>query len=208
MIAALTGTVQFKDLSSVVINCAGVGYRAFCAPNTLAQLTTGEEVTLLTTLVVREDALTLYGFNEPAEQELFTLVQTVSGIGPKGALATLSVFTAAQFATAVASGDVKSLQRIPGVGKKVAERLALELKDKVKALSLPEEAGATLDQLAAGEAVAASGIQAEVVQALIGLGFSEAQGSAAVAAVLQQNPDAAKTSSSLLRLALATVAKK
>lgn len=114
MIASLHGTVVDKGLDSVVVECGGVGYLCQATPRTLAELPGGAEVTVLTTMVVREDAMTLYAFSDAASREIFALVQTVSGVGARNALALLSVLTPGEIAGAVADGDVKALQRAPG----------------------------------------------------------------------------------------------
>ena len=131
MIASVRGTVLSIALDHVVIDVGGVGFAVRTTPSTLGALRRGESATLSTTLVVREDSLTLFGFATPAAKELFELVQSVSGVGPKIALALLAVLDPEDLRRALAAGDTVALMRVPGIGRKGAERLVLELKDKV-----------------------------------------------------------------------------
>ena len=131
MIDSLHGEVLSIGLDHAVIECSGVGYRFLAAPSTLGRLARGERSRVLTSMVVKDDGVTLYGFADAESREMFHKLQTVSGLGPKLALAALSVFEPGQLSAHIAAGDVKAIQTIPGVGKKMAERIALELKDKV-----------------------------------------------------------------------------
>lgn len=200
MIAALRGEVLSIGLDHAVIDCAGVGYKILATPPTLGSLQRGEQASVLTTLVVKEDSMTLYGFRDTADREMFHTLQGVSGLGPKLALAALSVMGASELAQAISSGDSKTLQSIPGVGKRMAERLALELKDKVAGF-------APAPAQSAGEQATASGpVVEEVTEALLGLGFTEKAARPVVAAMAAENPDA--ENSTLLRAALAQLGKK
>ncbi|MCX7443848.1 Holliday junction branch migration protein RuvA [Corynebacterium sp. P7003] len=181
MIASLHGEVIDIGLNTAVIECAGVGYVFTATPRTLATLRRGESSRVLTTLVVREDAMSLYGFTDATSREMFTLLQSVSGLGPRLALAAQSVFSAAELAAAIGGGDAKSLQRIPGVGKRMAERMIVDLKDKVGAY-----AGETAPEVA--PVVVGSVVPEQVVEALVGLGFPERTASATVAAVSGDDP--------------------
>ncbi|MDU2585701.1 MAG: Holliday junction branch migration protein RuvA [Corynebacterium sp.] len=204
MIAALRGEVTHIGLDHGVIDCAGVGYKFLATPKTLGTLRRGEQATVLTNLVVKEDSLTLYGFSADEDREMFQVLQSVSGLGPKLALAALSVMGAGELAAAIGAEDVKALQSIPGVGKRMAQRLALELKDKVAgfAPSEPAAAGSVDTAIApAGGAVVES-----VTEALVGLGFSEKASRPVVESAYAENPDA--DTSSLLRAALAQLGKK
>ncbi|BFL74600.1 Holliday junction branch migration protein RuvA [Corynebacterium pseudogenitalium] len=204
MIAALRGEVTHIGLDHGVIDCAGVGYKFLATPKTLGTLRRGEQATVLTNLVVKEDSLTLYGFSADEDREMFQVLQSVSGLGPKLALAALSVMGAGELAAAIGAEDVKALQSIPGVGKRMAQRLALELKDKVAgfAPSEPAAAGSVDTAIApAGGAVVES-----VTEALVGLGFSEKAARPVVESAYAENPDA--DTSSLLRAALAQLGKK
>ena len=180
MIAAVRGPVVDVALDHVVVDCAGVGYRVLVTPATIAALTRGAETTLLTTMIVREDSMTLYGFTDGAARDLFVLLQTVTGVGPRLAMAALAVHEPAELATALASSNTKALTTVPGIGKRVAERLVVELRDKVSVVAdgsaSPHLGGTT--------------VGGEVAEALIGLGFTPAVAEKAVVAVLAENPDA------------------
>ena len=194
MIASVRGTVIDMGAAHVVIECGGVGHLVTVTARTGATLTRGEEGFLLTTLVVREDAMTLYGFASSQEREMFELLQTVSGLGPRLAMAVLQVLDPTDVAAAVAAGDSKRLQAANGVGKRMAERMLVELKDKVAPFAAPAGAGApTEDAAAAGtrpgaNAKAPAADADQVVGALTGLGFREQEASAAVADVLVADP--------------------
>lgn len=131
MIASLRGRVVSLRLDAVVLEVGGVGLLVQATPGTLAELRPGQEAELATSLVVREDALTLFGFADSDERDVFETVQTVSGIGPRLALAMLAVHTPDGLRTAVAKQDLTALTRVPGIGRKGAQRLVLELKDKL-----------------------------------------------------------------------------
>lgn len=193
MIATLRGTVLQVGLDQVVVEVGGVGLLTHTTPGTAAALRTGREATLSTTLVVREDALTLYGFGTADERDLFELVQTVSGVGPRIALAMLAVASPDQIRAAIAGGDVAALVKTPGIGKKGAERIVLELKDKVG----PLLAGDTTDTRPAP----VGGGHDQVSEALIGLGWSAKQADDAVAKATAANPALTEVSA-LLRAAL------
>lgn len=194
MIASVRGTVIDMGATYVVIECGGVGHLVTVTARTGATLTRGEEGFLLTTLVVREDAMTLYGFASSQEREMFELLQTVSGLGPRLAMAVLQVLDPTDLAAAVAAGDSKRLQAANGVGKRMAERMLVELKDKVAPFAAP--AGPDPSTVEASAAGARPGANAkapaadadQVVGALTGLGFREQEASAAVADVLAADP--------------------
>ncbi|GAA4962641.1 Holliday junction DNA helicase RuvA [Nonomuraea thailandensis] len=179
MIASVAGRVAAIAPDGAVIEVGGVGILTHCTPGTLATLRMGEEARLATSLVVREESLTLYGFATDDERAVFELLQTASGVGPKLALAMLAVHTPNTLRVAVASADVKALTQVPGIGQKGAQRIILELKDR---LGTPEEAvNAALN----GERVAAW--RDQVHSGLVGLGYSSKDADEAVAAV---EPDA------------------
>ena len=204
MIAALRGEVTHIGLDHGVIDCAGVGYKFLATPKTLGTLRRGEQATVLTNLVVKEDSLTLYGFSADEDREMFHVLQSVSGLGPKLALAALSVMGAGELAAAIGAEDVKALQSIPGVGKRMAQRLALELKDKVAGFASSEPAAAG----SVGTAIAPAGgaVVESVTEALVGLGFTDKGARPVVESAYAENPDA--DTSSLLRAALAQLGKK
>jgi holliday junction DNA helicase RuvA len=135
MIAQLTGKVLSLGVSWLVVDLSGMGLRVLCTPNSVSAVRVGEQVSLHTCLVVREDSLTLYGFETAAERDCFELVQTASGIGPRIAQAIVAVFGVEEFASAVLSGNTAAITRVPGIGPKGAAKLVLELKDKVGALA-------------------------------------------------------------------------
>lgn len=134
MIAQLTGTVTAVGGTWVVLDLSGFGVKALCTPGTVASVRVGESATLHTSLVVREDSLTLYGFTAADERDAFELVQSASGIGPKIAQATVSVLPPDELRTAISQGNIAALTRVPGIGPKGAQKMVIELKDKVNAL--------------------------------------------------------------------------
>ncbi|HLL82415.1 MAG TPA: Holliday junction branch migration protein RuvA [Longimicrobium sp.] len=172
MIAALRGVVLEKNLNDVVVDVNGVGYRVFMSLITLAALPDeGKEVRLRIRTVVREEALDLYGFLNAAEENLFLLLTSVSGIGPKLGMNVLSGLDVQELISAIGKGEVARLTKIHGVGKKTAERIVLELKDKMKALGVTESK-------VAGEKPSASppsGVKNDLVSALINLGYKPPQ---------------------------------
>ena len=133
MISSVRGEVIAIGLDHAVVEVGGVGLAVQATPNTLATLRRGQQARLATALVVREDSLTLFGFTDDEQRDVFGLLQSVAGIGPRMALATLAVLDPDALATALIQGDVKALTRVPGIGPKVAQRMVLELKDKVVA---------------------------------------------------------------------------
>lgn len=197
MIAAVRGEVLEVALDHVVIEAAGVGYRVNATPSTLSTLRTGTEARLITAMIVREDSMTLYGFTDTDTRDLFLTLLSVSGVGPRLAMATLAVHDAGALRQALHDGDVTALTRVPGIGKRSAERMVLELRDKVGAAG-------------AGAASAATGlnghaIRGPVVEALVGLGFAVKQAEEATDKVLAAEQDA--TTSGALRAALSLLGK-
>ncbi|MGH3942933.1 MAG: Holliday junction branch migration protein RuvA [Pseudonocardiaceae bacterium] len=175
MITSVRGEVLSVGLDHAVVEVGGVGLAVHAVPATLATLRRGEQARLATSLVVREDSLTLYGFADGAARELFVLLQTVSGVGPRLALAMLAVLEPDALRTALSGGDLTMLTRVPGIGRKGAERLVVELRDKV---------GAPLPTAAAPIAGGAGVVRTQVAEALVGLGFAARQAEQAVDAVL------------------------
>lgn len=196
MISTLRGRVLEVALGHCVIEAGGVGILVHATPTALSTMRRGEEGFLYTTLVVREDSLTLYGFESSAAREVFGLVQGVSGIGPRIALAVVATIDPGDLAAAVANEDVKTIQRVPGVGKRTAERMILDLREKLDAYA---ENGAAPDA-SNGTTTGALGGHADVITALEGLGFLTKDAASAVAKVSESEPDA--DSAALLRLAL------
>lgn len=196
MISSVRGEVLDVALDHAVIEAAGVGYRVMCAPSTLATLKRGSEARLIIAMIVREDSMTLYGFADGEARDLFWTLLGVSGVGPKIALATLAVYDAAALRRALADGDIAALTRVPGIGKRGAERMVLELRDKIGAV--PGAAG--------GASAVVHAVRGPVVEALVGLGFAVKQAEEACDRVLVDEPDA--TTSAALRSALSMLGKK
>jgi len=176
MITSLRGVVLSAGLDSAVIEVGGVGLLLHTTPATAASLRPGAEVVLATTLIVREESLTLYGFADADERAVFDLVLTVSGVGPRIALAMLAVHTPDGLRGAVSGGDLAALTKVPGIGKKGAERIVLELRDKIGVPTSGAAASAT-SRATADESTA------QVRDALVGLGWSAKQADEAVEAV-------------------------
>lgn len=174
MIGKLTGTLLEKNPPQILIDCHGVGYEVDVPMSTFYHLpNVGEAVALLTHFVVREDAQILYGFATATEREAFRQLIKVTGVGPRMALGLLSGLTVAELAHAVTAQEVARLVKVPGVGKKTAERLLLELKGKL---------GADLGPLPAG-AVATSDAHSDIQQALLALGYNDKEAAAALKAL-------------------------
>jgi Holliday junction DNA helicase RuvA len=196
MIASVRGEVLDIALDHVVIEACGVGYKVMATPSTLATLRRGSEARLITAMIVREDSQTLYGFADADARDLFSTLLSVSGVGPKIALATLAVYDAPSLRQALADGDVTALTRVPGIGKRGAERMVLELRDKIR----PVHASAgpvTLN---------GHSVRGPVVEALVGLGFALKQAEEATDKVLANEPEA--TTSGALRAALSMLGQK
>ncbi len=174
MIAQLTGTVRHLTTDKVVLEVGGVGYAISVTPRTSIQIVMGAALTLSTTLVVREDSLTLFGFLDPHERDIFETLQSVSGIGPKVALAITGALTPDELAQAIAAEDIKTIEKVPGIGKKGAQRLILELKGKLISDSAPQFTSSH------------HGVRDQLLAALTGLGFSAKESDLAINASLNQ----------------------
>ncbi len=199
MIASVHGTVLAVRLDAAIVEVGGVGLLVHATPATLAGLRVGSTAQLATSLVVREDALTLFGFADADEREVFESVQTVSGVGPRLALAMLAVHTPDGLRRAVVEEDLKALQRVPGIGLKGAQRIVLELKDRIGAPAGPSSAPAA--------AVFGGDRRDQVVEALVGLGWNARAAGDAVSEVLEgtEGPVAADEVAGVLRAALRTL---
>ncbi|OEJ97056.1 Holliday junction branch migration protein RuvA [Streptomyces thermolilacinus] len=197
MIAFVTGPVAALAPTTAVIEVGGVGMAVQCTPNTLSTLRIGQEARLHTSLVVREDSLTLYGFADDDERQVFELLQTASGVGPRLAQAMLAVHTPDALRAAVASGDEKALTAVPGIGKKGAQKLLLELRDRL---------GAPLGTTAR-PATAAPGWRDQLHAALVGLGYAAREADDAVTAVTPhaEAADGEPQIGALLKAALQTL---
>jgi Holliday junction DNA helicase RuvA len=180
MFYSLTGKILKIDEQSFAISCGGVGFKCFSTHNTLESLRRlpSDEATVYTHLNVREDALDLFGFYTEQEMDAFKLLITVSGVGPKAALAILSQLTPDSFAIAVSSGDVKAITAANGVGPKLAQRVIMELKDKIGSVSfISDESSVVSESL---NAVNSMSNTSEAILALVGLGYSQSEASIAV----------------------------
>ena len=177
MIASVHGRVAAVSPDGAVVEVGGVGLAVQCTPGTIARLQVGEQARLATSLVVREDSLTLYGFADDDERSLFELLQTANGVGPRLAQAVLAIHPPREVRRAVSMGDLKALMQVPGIGKKGAERLVLELRDRIGAPVL------------SGPGDGAGGLAApwaeQVRQGLVGLGWTASQADQAVASVAE-----------------------
>lgn len=199
MIASLTGTVGGLLPDGVVLTVGGVGLAVQTTPGTRARLRLGEQVSLATSLVVREDSLTLYGFADDDERALFELLQTSTGVGPRLAQAVLSVHAPDAVRAALLGEDLAALTLVPGIGRKGAQRMVLELKDKV---------GSFAGAAPVGPSAGAPGWRATLAQALVGLGWSASQAEEAVARLAEAHPDAGDADvPALLREALTLLSR-
>ncbi|WP_406150670.1 Holliday junction branch migration protein RuvA [Streptomyces sp. NBC_01012] len=180
MIAFVSGPVAALGPATAVIEVGGIGMAVQCTPDTLTGLRIGKEARLATSLVVREDSLTLYGFADDDARQVFELLQTASGVGPRLAQAMLATHSPDALRIAVATGDEKALTAVSGIGKKGAQKLLLELKDR-----LGEPVGAHIGQQGIGAAVSSSW-RDQLTAALIGLGYATREADEAVTAVAPQ----------------------
>ncbi len=175
MIAQLNGTPAALGPNWVVLDVHGVGFRLTCTPATVASLRAGEQTSLATTLVVREDSLSLFGFATDTERDTFELLQLASGVGPKLALAVLSVLTPGQVVQAIQTESISTLTKVPGIGRKGAEKMIIELRDRVTALGI--EPG---DQPTAEPRQTEERWREQVAGGLQGLGWSARDAEAAL----------------------------
>ena len=195
MIAYVRGHVAAVTLSSAVVEVGGIGLQVMCSPGTLATLRVGREALVPTSMVVREDSMTLFGFTDDDEKACFELVQTASGVGPKLAQAVLSVLSPDDLRRAISTDDVKTLTKVPGIGQKGAQRIILELRDRI---------GVPVGQ---GEVPGRGAVQPwrdQVLQGLVGLGWSAKEADKAIDAVAPRADDDQSSTdvAALLRAAL------
>jgi Holliday junction DNA helicase RuvA len=167
LIAQIRGVVLHRTASELIVDVHGIGMRATCTPRALAMSSPGKEVQLQTALIVREDAWQLFGFADSLERNAFQMLLSVSGIGPRIALAAISTLEPERLGAAIVAGDVALLTKIPGIGRKGAERMCVELRDKFASFAAPAPAG----------------WQVAVVDALVGLGWNSSQAETAVSKV-------------------------
>lgn len=199
MIARLQGTLIEKSTNEVVVDCNGVGYVASVSVATSEVMQLGEKVSVYTYLAVREDALQLFGFASKEERDMFLLLTSISGIGGKIALGLLSAASIKELQQAIVEKNSTFLQRLPGIGKKTAERIVLELQDKVQTLTI----GVDKTQVNGGM----SFVQSEAVAALSALGYQRSAAEKAVKNAMQEQPSLQWTAESLIRAALKNAAK-
>lgn len=176
MIASLQGVVGSSSFDHLVVVVGGIGFKVYVPFNTVAAAD-GDDVFLYTLMIVREDAITLYGFGTPAERETFERLISVSGVGPKMALAVLGTLSIDRLRTAVASHQVETLTRVPGIGKKTAEKIIFELKDKLKGADGLISAAPLTD------------VNKDVLDALTSFGYSVSEAQAALAAIPPDTPN-------------------
>lgn len=201
MIYSVSGTLVHLEPGVAVVECGGVGFKCLTSMNTQRKLPNiGSQVKLYTKLNVREDAMDLFGFATLAELSCFTMLTAVSGVGPRVGLAILSELAPEQVALAVASGDSKALTRASGVGAKLAQRIALELKDKVKKMGVSVEGGAAFSPAGV---VSAAGNAANAVSALAVLGYTPSEAASVVAKF-----DSSLPTEELIRLSLREMGSK
>ncbi|MHA7277134.1 Holliday junction branch migration protein RuvA [Arthrobacter sp. HLT1-21] len=180
MISSLRGTVSHVGLNSAVLDVNGFGMQILATPQTLATLRTGQEAQVFTAMIVREDSMTLFGFEEADQREVFDTLLGVSGVGPRLALAVLAVHTPEAIRVAASSGDDKAFSRVPGIGPKGARRIVLELADKL----IPLGTTGTTPK---------NSWQGQVLTAMMGLGWSEKDATAAIDAATAEAPEVAAT---------------
>jgi Holliday junction DNA helicase RuvA len=195
MIASVRGTVAAVAPDGAVVEVGGIGLAVSCSPGTLARLRVGETARLATSLVVREDSLTLYGFADDDERALFELLQTANGVGPKLAQTMLAVHPPRELRRSIATSDFASLTQVPGIGRKGAERIVIELRDRIGSIDGSDHAV----QTGAG-ITAVAPWRNQLAHALAGLGFSGKEAGDAIDVVASDvDPDAAPDVSALLR---------
>lgn len=180
MIYNVKGTLTYTDANFAVVECGGVGFKCYVSMTTLKSLTSvGTQVNLFTYLSIKEDAMDLFGFYTRDELDAFKLLITVNGIGPKAAMAILSVLPPDKLSIAISSGDSKAIQNAQGVGKKTAERVILELKDKMAGIG----GESTAQAVGNISSVSSSGNASEAVEVLVSLGFNQSDAAQVVGAM-------------------------
>lgn len=199
MIASLRGTLQYSEPSIAVVECAGIGFKCFITRNTYSKLPqTGKEVFLHTYMVVREDAMDLYGFIEPEELNTFKLITSVNGVGAKIGLSLLSDLSASKITLSIASGDAKALTAASGVGIKLAQRIILELKEKVGSIDLGNN-----EEISSVQNTVTASATSEAVEALVALGYTKGEASLTIARL-----DSSLPTDELIKQALKALARR
>jgi len=192
MISQISGILIFKKPTEIVVDCSGVGYQIFTSVNTSDKLDeVGSKVTLQTYLIHREDTMQIYGFYDDLEREVFKLLITISGIGPKSAIAILSSISIVELKQSVIESNYLLLQKMPGIGKKTAERLVIELRDKMLKIDIGET-----------NITSSNVIAQEAVSALVVLGYNKITADKAVAKAINSLTQNELTVENILRLAL------
>lgn len=181
MFYSLTGKIVYSDITSVAIECSGIAFSVTASVNTLKKLgNVGDTATVYTYLAVREDGVELFGFYDNEELQYFKMLISVSGVGPKAAIAILSALTTEMLALSITAGDVKSITRAQGVGPKIAQRIVIELKDKVSKM-VPSEVKS--ENLVQPSFVVTGSDADEAISALMALGYTNAEASRSVASL-------------------------
>ncbi|MGR7027883.1 Holliday junction branch migration protein RuvA [Geodermatophilus sp. URMC 62] len=184
MIASVSGRVAAVSPDGAVVEVGGIGLSVQCTPGTIARLAVGQDARLATSLVVREDSLTLYGFADDDERQLFELLQTANGVGPRLAQAVLAIHPPREVRRAVSMADVKALMQVPGIGKKGAERLILELRDRLGTTTADTQLdGPAALPAGAGPLTPVTPWRDQLAAALIGLGWSSREADTAITAL-------------------------
>lgn len=199
MIAYLSGKVAAKQADSVILDVGGVGFLVLTNPSALAVAKSGEPLMLHTRLVIREDSWDVYGFLTKEEVQMFDKLTSVSGVGPRTALGVLSNMSVHDLALAIVTGDAKAMRRAPGIGAKTAQRLLLELKDKVENEELVGKNFATAAAMPAG----APGPKQDAIAALMALGYDSSEAASAVSSIEEEGAD----TQAIVRQALRSMAR-
>jgi holliday junction DNA helicase RuvA len=183
VIASVNGRVAAVSPDGAVLEVGGVGLSVQCTPGTIARLQVGENARLSTSLVVREDSLTLYGFADDDERSLFELLQTANGVGPRLAQAVLAIHPPREIRRAVSMGDLKALMQVPGIGRKGAERLVLELRDRLGATTTDTSLDGPALPSGAGPITPVAPWRDQLSAAIVGLGWTSRDADTAVLAL-------------------------
>jgi holliday junction DNA helicase RuvA len=183
LIASVSGRVAAVSPDGAVVEVGGIGLSVQCTPGTIARLQVGEQARLATSLIVREDSLTLYGFADDDERQLFELLQTANGVGPRLAQAVLAIHPPREVRRAVSMGDLKALMQVPGIGKKGAERLVLELRDRLGATSTDTALDGAALPPGSGPITPVAPWRDQLSAALVGLGWNIREADSAVSAL-------------------------
>lgn len=206
MIASVSGRVAAVSPDGAVVEVGGIGLAVQCTPGTIARLQVGESARLSTSLVVREDSLTLYGFADDDERQLFELLQTANGVGPRLAQAVLAIHPPREVRRAVSMADVKALMQVPGIGKKGAERLILELRDRLGSTTTDTQLDGPPLPAGAGPLTPVAPWRNQLTAALVGLGWSGKEAETALTALEpvaeEQQADGGVQIAALLRQAI------